>query len=806
MLSVSPASSFSSSCTFYSLNDDPIDSKSDVIVQPAIAQSSLRSSEFQQDGEQVNFDRESIPSRIVRENHLELAKSWIENGCKPRIAAGDMHFATLTMRDLLARHMFRQELMTTNANHRFWQALDDDTSQAYCCHSHGQGASEQDCRHIAINGNFLIAQKKISQAIDVVFSDAFNPNNPTHRYNLFMLSALNKAQDQLSGGKDFISRKSHDFNLMFGIIDSIRGRTIHGETRAMPDGRDYLVNQFGLHRTWKKIERIRANGSNLLKQSRDIVNLTWKTCIDLFIGATKSGYKVCPSFFYTFCIVGAIGLVFRSIGDQKSADSLRNNMGASAELAAFFLVVNGVLENLSHSLILAAPAFIAVAVYDKTYVEFKKIYNFFSHNAESAKNTLVARDSGNEFDRSIDRDIDLGIDLEAGLNTNMINGSFCRTDAEEVGNILKRTQSFLNENEMWAGLRKWQAAYQDNPVESELKDAIQNLIDELHTSPASINALLQQDFNQALNDSHALLTAYADVYQKKNPGSSIHQLLHDFCDTFARDGILLAPPSNNAKIAAFYCRAHFGLIAFETRLQASLPHAPSGEQVVLAMAAIVMLFAGSAIYEKVTGHKEMYTTYATNFPDHIFDWLQLDTLYANLGGGAEIADIFKELFAGFNLFENSTHLGIAIAPLIAYLQMGSRMFEGLHHQPANFLAYLGYSLINSVNEMVKTRNAFPDHLPPSSPQSLSAPAVAMDDVENNIVIDQNTAEERGPELEEKGVEEEKLDQNFMFCGSGPEFFAQFQNQQNGQNLAGKLASSKKKRFRPVHQHGKNCQH
>ena len=255
---------------------------------------------------------------------------------------------------------------------------------------------------------------------------------------------------------------------------------------------------------------------------------------------------------------------------------------------------------------------------------------------------------------------------------------------------------------MWIGLRKHQLAYQDNDLENNLKSRLESLIAELKENPAQINKLFQEDFGKTLRDSFEMIKAYSEVYEDKNPASGVKKFLHEFCDHFARYAILLAESSKEAKSAAFYCRSYNGLVSFEERIKESLPHMPTGQQVLLAATVIGALYSASAIYKSATGEEEVYSDYVTNFPDHLFEWLHLDQMYQNMGGGAKITESFKDFFAGFNLAENSTHLGIAVAPFAAYAQMGSKMFDGITHTPANYLAYAA-DLTNSYVTATKTK-------------------------------------------------------------------------------------------------------
>lgn len=102
--------------------------------------------------------------------------------------------------------LMQAELEIVNSSNAFWQALDSNFSQASCGHDHGQGDE-----HFHMAGNFLIAQEKIREAIEAVFSESFNSANHEHRDHLITLAAIQKAQDQLSGGAGFVSQRTFDF-------------------------------------------------------------------------------------------------------------------------------------------------------------------------------------------------------------------------------------------------------------------------------------------------------------------------------------------------------------------------------------------------------------------------------------------------------------------------------------------------------------------------------------------------------------------------------------------------------------------
>ena len=256
----------------------------------------------------------------------------------------------------------QDELAIVNSSNDFWQALDSNFSQASCCSNQGQGEE-----HFHMAGNFSIAQEKICEAIATVFDEGFDVKNQEHRDHLFTLAAVQKAQDQLSGGNDFVSQRTSDFNKHFEISDSLAGKKIAGETVSMPDAKKYLVQKFNLSSTLAKAVVIWKTQKTVLSRSAKLVDLVFKNVADPLIEVAGSLYKAAPTLAVVGLTLGTAQMVLRSCGNQESADILRNNIGASTEAAAFFVLVNGVLENLSHSFILAAPAFATVAAYNSAY-------------------------------------------------------------------------------------------------------------------------------------------------------------------------------------------------------------------------------------------------------------------------------------------------------------------------------------------------------------------------------------------------------------------------------------------------------
>jgi hypothetical protein len=138
-------------------------------------------------------------------------------------------------------------------------------------------------------------------------------------------------------------------------------------------------------------------------------------------------------------------------------------------------------------------------------------------------------------------------------------------------------------------------------------------------------------------------------------------------------------------------------------------------------------------------------------------------MYQNMGGGAEVTEAFKKFFAEFNLAENATHLGIVAAPFFAYSQLGSKMFENLHHTPANYLTYMadltaayartigGYFIGNSATTS-------PEILFPNNDEFQDQFGIEAKRFEPTIVTTQ--IQEGG---KEKRATDLDLDSNTLFC-------------------------------------------
>ena len=224
---------------------------------------------------------------------------------------------------------------------------------------------------------------------------------------------------------------------------------------------------------------------------------------------------------------------------------------------------------------------------------------------------------------------------------------------------------------------------------------------------------------------------------------------------------------------------------------------PTGQQVLLAATVIGTLYSASAIYKSATGEEEVYSDYVTNFPDHLFEWLHLDQMYQNMGGGAELTESFKDFFAGFNLAENSTHLGIVVAPFVAYAQMGSRMFDGIKHAPANYLAYAA----DLTNSYVAATKAVVGGWFSNDNSIAAAPEVGIAEVEDRPRIERTTSLDRSSQSSNL-IEE---DGNLFDPETGEMISAQ-QAQQYASRASIEAAVPRTTVRRTPHQHGPNCNH
>ena len=182
--------------------------------------------------------------------------------------------------------LMQDELAIVNSSNAFWQKLDSAFSRASCGHDHGEGE-----QHFHMAGNFLVAQEKISDAISTVFGDGFDSANSDHRDHLFVLAAVQKAQDQITGGKDFVSQRTKDFNKHFSISDDLLGKKIAGEIIAMPDAKKYLVRKFHLDSTRAKADVIIASREAVLTKAGKLVDLGFKDMADPLVEIAQSNLQ-----------------------------------------------------------------------------------------------------------------------------------------------------------------------------------------------------------------------------------------------------------------------------------------------------------------------------------------------------------------------------------------------------------------------------------------------------------------------------------------------------------------------------------
>lgn len=245
----------------------------------------------------------------------------------------------------------------------------------------------------------------------------------------------------------------------------------------MPNAKKYLVQKFNLSSTRAKADVIWASQEIALTKAGKLVDLGFKDAVDPLVEVAGSLYKAAPSLAIAGLALGTAQMVLRSLDDQESANKLRDNIGASTEAAAFFVLVNGVLENLSHSFILAAPAFATVAAYDSAYSKLKPIYDHFRPKNDSSQMEI--------------RDAENGV-AESKESEHEFAGSFKEEDSGKKLNILRRAKNLINEDGMWIGLRKHQLAYHDNGLEKNLKSGLESLIAELTANPTQINKLFQR--------------------------------------------------------------------------------------------------------------------------------------------------------------------------------------------------------------------------------------------------------------------------------------------------------------------------
>ncbi len=541
------------------------------------------------------------------------------------------------------------ELTNLSSSSAFWQVLGSDQFELGCS-----------CSHVHEHQINNEKQQQIKADIETACTNIFETPS---KEDLTLIFALLRMQDQVAMGKNFTSKRTLDFAKNHQITFEAEGIKIDGESLEMADAAEFLRQKYSLNNTGEKIAAIRQGQENNFSKLQNILDVAWQDFVnEPLMRNSRSLYQNLPSLSTVLLTLGTAQMILRSFDQQQTADEFRDNVGAATEAAAFFVVANGLVENLSHSFILAAPAFGATLAYDK-------IRKYFGE--DEVEEVAATQAPAPKFN----------LDSSFGATRNY---------QKEI-EILQKTQGFLEQEELWVGLRKWQTKHQDNQIENNLKTAVSELIGDLRQRAAFGDSILIEKHGQNLSDSLHLLKSLSEVYAKEGAAGELNSLISEFAETFAHSGILLNDPSKNAREAGFCCRAHHRLVGFDERIVESLPHLPSGSQVALAGLVIGVIYAAKQIYEATTGEKEIYSDYVTDFPDHLFSWLQLGQMYQNIGGDASLSQPFRDFFASFNLAENSTHLGIAIAPFVAYSQLGSKMFEGIAHRAENLSSYLSSS-------------------------------------------------------------------------------------------------------------------
>ncbi len=574
-------------------------------------------------------------------------------------------------------------LSNISSNPAFWQALGSEQVHVGCaCHNVGD---------YQISGEKQQALKTdIDKALQAIAS------NPTSE-DLTLIYVLLKMQDQIAMGKNFASKRTLEFARAHKITFETDGVKIGDEVIKIDDAAGFLREKYQLNSTQDKISVVRKSQEKTFTKLQRISDVAWEDFVNqpLRFSSQKASQNL-PSIATVILFLGTLQLLLRMFNQQKDADNVRDNVGAASEMAAFFVVANLLLENLAHSFVLAAPAFGTTLAYDKIRKYLQKSDR--EELPQSEQNSTMQQNILLEDIEAALPAIDEKIDEKSEENPlpkkgkfpafhNPVTSLFCDTAAVSTNNakeknLLRKVQNYLAKEELWLGLRKWQLAYQDNKIEDDIKFSLNEML---------ADKQLPNQSPQDLCDILHLLKSLAEVYSKNNNAGEINSVINEFVEHFGHDGTLLYSPSFNAREAAFCCRAHYQLVGFNERVSNSLPHLPSGSQVILAGLVVAGIYSAKAIYEATTGEKEVYSNYVTDFPDHLFNWLQLGQMYKNIGGDASLAQPFRDFFASFNLAENSTHLGIALAPFFAYAQNGDKIFTGMHHKSANLAAYLHHS-------------------------------------------------------------------------------------------------------------------
>lgn len=583
------------------------------------------------------------------------------------------------------------EMKNLNLSPSFWKIFDGEFSANSCQCSHHLNYD------FVLSGNFKLAQDGIFKSLKELFDKR---SQQVKLSDILLLLAINKVQDQFSGGKGFLSKRTQDFCKIFKIEITRDGVLFCGASEAklcrIVDFRKFIKDRFELDNSKEKITAIRQAKSSCVESSRQIVDLLFKDYVeDPALRSFKQISNNLPSLSILCLIIGLAQLVMRASQNQDLADETRDSVGAMTEMAAFFVFANVALENLIHSFVLAAPAFIGVFAYHNIITRFY------------AKDTKIGVDEENINQVQIPNSrINIG---EVLLDDSQINILDQWRQNKKL--ILEKLVKYVNDEKLWEGLNKTQQSYQDNQIESKIKKDLQELIKDLESFVFSKSSHCLGDFiklleyyEQSLSDMFHILKSFSETFNESLK-PSIDKDLEDFLNLFAHDGLLLNTPSEDAIKCAFALKLNMGLVSIDERITQQLPHMPTGSNILIGGAFIAAVFTIQQIYEISTGQEEIYTRYFTEFPDHLFDWLRLSEVYENVGGDAVIAQHFQEFFTSFNVAENSTHIFIALLPIFAYQEYGAGIFDNLHHGPINNLAYLYSIMVDSFQELFSSNRS-----------------------------------------------------------------------------------------------------
>ncbi len=538
------------------------------------------------------------------------------------------------------------------------------------------------------------AKKSVREQIEKVFSQQFSTTKLSDREALIDLYALNLLLDQSACNEGFISKRTKKFCEKFKIKTTLKGLQIEPDINFNEkiEPKKYLLERLNIadYSFYEKTKVLRKLEDSVYEESLKIVDVFFADfVVDPASKAGKNLYQNLPSLANIALLLGTAMMILRVCDQQNTANNLRDNVGATTEMVAFFILANGILENLSHSLILAAPAYIATGLYDGIYRTIHR----------QNQNTIISTDSKSE-EKSDDVEQQnsragnsrIHFRQSPSLNDDIFCGEAKESQKTYVAEIkaLEKVQEYLQQDELWEGLRKRQLAYKDNPIENDLKINCNQLIQGLLSNVINERDIAHE-YCATFSDIALLLKSYQNVYEKKSSDFQIKETLENFFEVFSPYGVFLQQPSKHAFAAQFCMKAHHQMVSFEDRIVESLPHLPSGRQFLLAAVVVAGIYSLKEIYSAITGQEETATNYVTDFPDYLFSWLQLGQMYENLGGDATISQSFRDFFAKFNLVENSTHLGIVVAPFFAYQQLGSKMFDNVGHQAANMQSYFAHS-------------------------------------------------------------------------------------------------------------------